>query len=341
MSLAPPPTRLVEDGHQHLGRFRGPAERNNLIDAAYRSWPRALRWWRLKEWQAVQIASPRLFANLALFDARVMQLRQVKVYDRARGVKHIHERKLPPRSLRIADQLLDSVNRHEDRTGMLAFTNRVAQGRIEVACELAATRDAPRVAGQLTLHTDRGASQVVSLPFAKGGMYSHKGMFPVEGELTIGDERVTLRPDDTLALLDDHKGYYPYVMRWDWVTCATWQGGLALGFNLTRNQCRDPQQHNENCAWRGDRIGVLPAIEVTRVNVGEPDEQWFFRDRDGKVDVRFTPTVPGDVRVNALVVESRYRGPFGTFAGRLEPEGLAPIVVDGWFGMGEDFHLRC
>jgi hypothetical protein len=340
-SLEAPPQRLVEEGRQTLGRFDGPAQSNNLIDADYRRWPRAMRWWRLKEWQAVQVASPRLFANLALFDARLMQLRQVKVYDRARGVKHIHEKKLPPRSLRIADQLLSSENRHADKAGSLSFVNRVGDGRIGVACELAATRDAPHIAARFSLLTDRGASQVVSLPFEKGGMYSHKGMFPVEGELTIGHERIRLDPDNTLALLDDHKGYYPYVMRWDWVTCATWQGGEPLGFNLTRNQVRDPEHYNENCAWRGDKLGVLPAVEVTRTRVGSPGETWFFRDRDGKVDVRFEPTVPGDVHVNALVVESRYRGPFGNFAGRLEPDGMAPISVDGWFGMGEDFHLRC
>ena len=57
--------------------------------------------------------------------------------------------------------------------------------------------------------------------------------------------------------------------------------------------------------------------------------------------MRFEPTVPGDVRVNAVVVDSRYRGPFGRFDGRLEPEGMEPIVIDGWFGMGEDFYLRC
>ncbi len=340
-TLALPPSRLVEDGRQVVGRFGAPAERNNLIDADYRGWPRALRWWRLKEWQAVQVASPRLFANLALFDARLMQLRQVKVYDRDRGVKHVHERKLPPRALRIADQLHDSVNRHADRGGELTFRNRFACGRIEVEVELAATADAPRVAGRFALLCDRGASQVVSLPFAHGGMYSHKGMFPVEGELTIGDQRVRLDPAEALALLDDHKGYYPYVMRWDWVTCATWQGGEALGFNLTRNQCRDPVHHNENCAWRGDRLGVLPAVEVSRTRVGQPGERWHFRDREGRVDVTFAPTVPGDVHVQAIVVESRYRGPFGRFTGRLEPAGMAPIVIDGWFGMGEDFHLRC
>ena len=289
----------------------------------------------------MQIASPRLFANLALFDARLMQLRQVKIYDRTRGVKYLHERKLPPRSLRIADQLLDSVNTYADRGGSLTFTNRFAQGRIECEVELAASRVAPQVTGRFSVLCDRGASQVVSLPFERGGMYSHKGMFPVDGELAIGGERVRLDPRDTLALLDDHKGYYPYVMRWDWVTCATWVDGVALGFNLTRNQCRDPLQYNENCAWRGDQIGVLPAIEVTRTGVGEPGERWVFRDREGRVDVAFEPSVPGDVRVQAVIVESRYRGPFGQFSGRLEPAGLPPIVVDGWFGMGEDFHLRC
>ncbi|HEY0251940.1 MAG TPA: DUF2804 family protein, partial [Kofleriaceae bacterium] len=65
------------------------------------------------------------------------------------------------------------------------------------------------------------------------------------------------------------------------------------------------------------------------------------RDRAGRVDVTFHPTVPGDVSVNAVIVHSKYRGPFGTFEGRIEPECLAPISVDGWFGMGEDFHLRC
>ena len=88
-------------------------------------------------------------------------------------------------------------------------------------------------------------------------------------------------------------------------------------------------------------IGLLPAATFEHENPRTPRERWRIRDRDGRIDLTFTPTVAGDVRVNALVVESRYRGPFGTFHGRLEPEGLAPIQIDDWFGMGEDFYLRC
>lgn len=338
-----PPPQLVERGRQHLGRFDGPPARANLIDAGYRHLPRPLRWLRLKEWQAFQIATPRLFANVALFDAKLMALMQAKVYDRQLGIKHLYERKLRPGAFRVANQLLDSATRYQDGNGALAFRNRMAEGRIEIELALPAGPHSPVMSGRLVVHTDRGASQVVSLPFGgEVGMYSHKGMFPVEGELVVGEVAHRLTLGDAVVLMDDHKGYYPYVMKWDWVTSAHHDAaGRAMGFNLTRNQCRDPEQFNENCVWIGDRIGRLPAVTFERAQVRQAGETWRIRDRDGRVDVVFEPTVPGDVKVNAVVVESRYRGPFGVFRGRLAAEGLESISVDGWFGMGEEFWLRC
>lgn len=337
-----PPTELVADGRQRFGRFHGPPPRANLLDALVGRWPRALRRVRLKEWQALQLATPELFVNLALFDVGLMALRQVKVYDRIRKVKHLHERKLRPGVLRLADQILDSTNRHADGAGHLELRNRWSAGAIDVDLAMAATKTAPAVRGAFTVHVDRGAPQIVSMPFAGDvGMYSTKGLFPVTGELEVDGRRHQLTAADTLALLDDHKGYYPYVMQWDWVTSASFVDGVGCGFNLTHNQVREPDRYHENCGWRGDQIGRLPAVTFTREKVREAGERWHVRDRAGRVDVTFTPTVPGDVKVNALVVKSKYRGPFGTFAGRVEPEGLAPISVDGWFGMGEEFWLRC
>ncbi|CAN5440025.1 hypothetical protein BH11MYX1_BH11MYX1_55990 [soil metagenome] len=340
--LLPAPPNLVDERRQHLGRFSGPPARVNLIDAAYHHLPRPLRKLRLKEWQAVQLGGPGVFVCLALFDAKLMSLMQAKIYDRERGHKSIHEWKLRPGALTIADQLIDSTTRYADKRGSLEFRNEVGAGRITVALDLHGIGELPRVAGKVVIHTDRGASHVASLPFAgEVGMYSHKGMFPAAGELAVGARTFTLEATDSLALLDDHKGFYPYVMRWDWVTSAAYVGDEACGFNLTRNQCRDPETFNENCAWRGDRLGVLPAVTFAREHVRTANERWRIRDREGRVDVTFHPTVPGDVSVNAVIVHSRYRGPFGQFEGRLEPEGLAPIRIDGWFGMGEDFHLRC
>ena len=341
-TLEAAPKRLVDDGEQRWGRFATPFERANLLDSRYRGLPKLLRKVRMKEWQALQITTPGLFANVALFDAKLMSLLQVKVYEREKSKKAIHEWKLRPGAFSVADQLLDSTNTYGDRRGFVTFTNELARGRITLDFDVAARDELPHVKGHVEVLCDRGASQVVSMPFeTAGGMYSHKGMFPIEGAIEIDGRRYALRPEDSLALLDDHKGFYPFVMQWDWVTSATHVKGEALGFNLTKNQCREPERFNENCAWRGDRLGVLPAVTFEREDVRGPNERWRIRDREGRVDVTFRPTVPGDVRVNAVVVESRYRGPFGIFDGRVEPEGLEPIVIDGWFGMGEDFYLRC
>ncbi|MEO8798540.1 MAG: DUF2804 domain-containing protein [Polyangiaceae bacterium] len=337
------PERLVEaDGTTHYGRYRTPFAHANLIDAPFHHLPRPIRRLRLKEWQALQLSAPGFFASFALFDAKAMTLVQAKVYESATGKKIAHEWKLRPFAFRLADQIVSSTNTYRDDRGVMTFTNDVADGRIVLEVDLRATRTLPRICGRVEVATDRGAFQVVSLPFEESGsMVSHKGMFPVSGTITVGDRTTRLRPDEAGALLDDHKGYYPYVMRWDWVTSAALRDGSVLGFNLTKNQCKGSERLNENCAWRGDRIAVLPAVTFEREKERAQGETWRIRDREGRVDVLFTPAIPGDVRVNAIIVESRYRGPFGTFRGRIAPEGMEAITLDDWFGMGEDFWLRC
>lgn len=297
----------------------------------------------------MQLSTPELFINLALFDAKLMSLVQVKIYDRARGEKYVFERKLPPAQLCIADSLFNSKNVYDGPGALLCFDNHVEDQRLHVVLDVAQGSSAgysgkprPRISGRFSLHYDAGAPQVVSQPFASGGMYSHKGMFPVSGYLTLGDRCTRLTPASSLALLDDHKGYYPYVMRWDWLTSAqVGEDGVPRGFNLTRNQCSEPERYNENCVWQADQVGALPSVQFEHLRRGTSSETWRITDRSGRVDVVFTPSVPGDVRVNALVVESRYRGPFGNIEGHLAAEGLPELRLDGWFGMGEDFYLRC
>ncbi len=332
-----PPDRLVESGVQRYGRFTQPPQRSNLLDARYLGLPRPLRRARLKEWQAIQVSSEQVFMNLALFDAKLLGLVQVKLYDRVRGVKHVFERQLPPGCLHIAESLYGTRNSHRGRGVTLCFDNRLDVGQIHVVLSVAPGAGRPRITGRFSLRVAEGAPQSVSLPFLRGGMCSSKGMFPVSGGLTIGDTQLTFRATDTLATLDDHKGYYPHVMRWDWFTASCFdEAGVARGFNLTANQCRDPERHNENCLWVGDSVTPLPAVRFSR-----SADEWLAASEGGEVSLRFKPSVPGDVRVNAGLIESRYQGPFGTFNGELRPSGGPPMMIHDWFGMAEDFYLRC
>ena len=141
-------------------------------------------------------------------------------------------------------------------------------------------------------------------------------------------------------MMDDHRGFYGYVMRWDWLTTAVRPaGGPWVGLNLTRNASRDPQQYNENACWIDGRCHALPPVDFER-SLNSGAERWVVRDDQGQVDLTFNVDVPGDLRLNALVIESRYRGPFGRINGFVRLAGVDPVEFDDVFGMGEEFYLR-
>ncbi len=172
-------------------------------------------------------------------------------------------------------------------------------------------------------------------------MYSHKALMPAAGFIEIGNETIEMTPDDSHVVMEDHKGFYPYVMKWNWVTGAGRDGdGVLTGFNLTENQSTDADRYNENCLWLGGKKSQLGAVTFDREDVGSDSEVWHVRDHEGRVNVDFRLAQNDDVRINALVLESRYRGPYGRFSGHIVDDEDNAIDVSCCLGMGEDFYLR-
>ncbi|MFV8754897.1 DUF2804 domain-containing protein [Nannocystaceae bacterium ST9] len=336
------PSRLVDDqGKIHFGTFAGPIADTNLIDA--KPWslnvPRPLRAMRLKEWQAFQFGDSRWFFAVALFNAKLIALVQVKVYDRANKRKYVYERKLPGWALDAPRNMLHSQMQYGE---LMLFFNRLDNDNFEIDLDIPAGPTMPRLRGSVSIYAEACEPQVVCIPFAENrGMYSHKACMQLDGLIDLGADTIELERADSFALMDDHKGYYPYVMRWDWVTGGGVDArGRRIGFNLTRNDSIDPARYNENCVWIDGRLHLLPPVRFTRRPELSP-EIWEVRDEAGEVAVDFVIELDGHVKVNALIVESRYRGPFGIVRGFVLGPGGERVELDGLFGMGEDFHLRC
>jgi hypothetical protein len=315
-----------------------------LIDA--QPWlvpvPRAVRALRLKEWEAAQFGNRRHFVTVALFNAKLLALVQIKVYDQQKRTKIVFERQLPGWALDPPRNLLDSRFDWFGDGASIRFQNRLAEDRVELDLDVPRTAAAPAIRGRVTAHAEGCEPEVVSIPFGDNrGMYSHKACLALTGELEVGDEKLAFGRDDSFFFIDDHKGYYPYVMRWDWVVGGGFDSaGRRIGFTLTRNESIDPERHNENCLWIDGKRHLLPAVRFSRQK-DHSSEVWQVRDRAGRVLVDFHVELEGAFRLNALVVESRYQGPFGRFSGRIESSSGEPVDVDGLFGMGEDFYLRC
>ena len=343
--LEPPPGALVTKGRVQFGHFSGGIRRPNLIDAKRPFGvpvPRSLRDLRLKEWQAMQLGNGRIFIHVALFQAKSLAMVQVKLYDRETREKRVFEKPVLPGAFRVAQGLFGTRTVYAKRGTRVAFENDLGNGTLLLRLDLKKRWGFPAVKAEISLDTRVTEPLVVSIPFGKNrGMYSHKGLFPATGRVVIGKNEHVFRRDNGYAFIDDHKGYYDYRMRWDWLTGAMHDAaGKLVGFNLTRNASIDPEGFNENCLWRDGKITLLPAVRFSRESKGS-QEIWRVRDDAERVDVEFSVEAQGDVKLNLGVIKSNYRGPFGHVRGRLVGASGEPLELDGVFGMAEDFDLRC
>lgn len=344
--LEPPPDALVHEGRIRFGHFSGGVRKPNLIDAKRPFgffMPRALRDLRLKEWQAMQLGNGRIFVHAALFNAKSLAMVQLKLFDRLTQKKLVFEKPVLPNAFSVAQGLYATRTSYEKGGVRLSFENDLEHGSLLLRIDIKRRLRLPAVKGELVLDTRGTDPLVVSIPFGENrGMYSHKGLFPVTGKLTIGRDEHVFRRENGYALVDDHKGYYDYRMRWDWVTGAAHDAsGTLVGFNLTRNASIDPDAYNENAFWRGGRITLLPAVRFERKKEKRGQEIWSVRDEKGLVDLEFRVEVQGDVKLNLGFIESNYRGPFGYVRGRLAGENGEALEIDRMFAMAEDFDLRC
>lgn len=308
----------VVDGHIQFGMYDQPFSKTNLIDAEI-GWPRPLKWLRLKEWQAAQILTERFIICLSIVTIKTLAHSQIKIFDRKTNKYHLTERKLLPWQIQLSDQVLDSVQ----KTKTIRFHNQLKRRRITVDFE----------DKNLSGHIEGidGILQVVSLPFPeRRGLVSHKGHFDASGEIKIDGKRYLLK--DAHLLMDDHKAYYSYVMKYNWTTGA----GVdvqkrRVAWNLTQNEGLEQERFNENCLWLEHDIIRLPAIFFKH----ESDTVWKIYDHQGEVDLTFERVHDSRVLFNYGVIESRYQGPLGEISGK-----IGPVKLKRQPAMGERFWLR-
>ena len=186
---------------------------------------------------------------------------------------------------------------------------------------------------------------VVSIPFDKKRprpLYSQKDFFKAEGRLVINGEEM-LSDEDTTAIVDDHRGYYPRRAHYDWVTtmgkCEVDGERKFLAFNLTRNQSIDQDRYNENILWQEGKSSLLPPVKFER-SVESKDfknySEWTVKDEHDMVNLKFKVYGLNPMIMHAGVVNIDYYITFGELEGYLRDEDGKKYVLDGMLGMGED-----
>jgi hypothetical protein len=346
-----PPTALIINGRHQFGTYDGPIVNLNPLDAStrlpapLRGAELALRNAGLKEWEAFQLGNEEWFLCGAVYDVKSIGLLQLIATHIPSGRIIRWLRRVPTWNLHVARGLHHTVTEGSARGFTVRFDNDIPGGSIFVSATHPG-RDGSDPLPAMTFTAtgecgpDQTAHLVICHPFTDStALYSHKSMMPASARLQIGGEVVTFEPENSFLLLDDHKGQYPRPMRYDWVTGASRQaGGDLIGFNLTANQIRNPEQFNENAVFINNEAHLLGAVRFERPNGVRG--LWKVRDNDGRVNVTFEPRVSSDIHVGPRHVLAEYYGPYGIFAGSIELADGRSISVDGFHGMGEQKLIR-
>lgn len=149
--------------------------------------------------------------------------------------------------------------------------------------------------------------------------------------------------ENSTAVVDDHRGYYPRRTHYDWVTTM---GRNEIGgeekffaFNLTRNQSLDQERYNENLIWFEGRTSLLPPVTFTRIPETKDFQdhaEWLIRDEYDMVNICFDVYGINPMIMHAAVVNIDYYVAFGVLSGYVRDEDGNKYILDGMMGMGED-----
>jgi hypothetical protein len=339
------PDAAVSGGAFALGRYGTPFRRANMLDVShpfhYRV-PRVLKNWRLKEWQAYQFGDSRWFFHASLYNAKSCSFVLFLAWDRERKKRYLIRRMLPGSIFRFSESLTGSDVYYRGARSLIESACDFDSGSMQLTVAHGSRAPERRFSGRFRFACSpkAAAPSVVCLPLGLNrAMYSAKMLMPMEGEFSIGGESHRFEGPSSMGIVDDQKGYYPYRMRYDWVSgFGADARGRRLGFNLNDNQVRDQSRYSENCMWINNKVWPLPPVKVTRPQ--GPAGEWIIQDTQGMVDLVFVPELANDTHFNLGVIENDYHGPLGSFRGTIGNGEGDKIKAELLYGVGEKEYLR-
>ena len=189
---------------------------------------------------------------------------------------------------------------------------------------------------------------IVSIPFPNSNnrtLYTQKDFFKFIGKLIINGEEM-LSDDESTAIVDDHKGFYPRRAFYDWVTTM---GKYNINgkkqwfaFNLTHNQSVDEESYNENIIFLEGKTSLLPPVKFERTvpcNKFSNYSEWIIKDKFDMVNLKFKIYGLNPMITHAIVINIDYYVVWGVLEGYLRDEEGNKYILDGMMGMGEDKRL--
>lgn len=362
----PTPKSMVRpDGSCEFGTFDKEFEEMELLKLnGPTALPNAFNRLKLTLWEATEVHFDNGILLAVVCDMGIFGKTLNVFYDKRTKTTYCWDTDLKSKDTQIAPNLIKgSVAFAKTDVSFVKYVNTFDEGKAHLSgshkgkCLITVPRkDKTAVAamkenvGEATIDYDVELTRisdpcVASIPFDKKRprpLYSQKDFFKAEGELTFNGEKMVSN-ENTVAIIDDHRGYYPRRAHYDWVTTLGRYNidgeDMYLAFNLTRNQSIDQERYNENILWLEGTSSILPPVKFSR-NPETKDfkdyQEVYIKDQYDMVNLTQKVYSINPMITHAGVVNIDYYITFGELEGFIRDETGKKYDLTGCVGMGED-----
>ena len=294
---------------------------------------------RKKKWNYWAVTSGDMLFSATIADVDRLQLGGAYLYHRA-NKRHIDRTAIvasgtAPMPEGIAG---DIAVEHGDMR--VALTDVGAGTRIRVTAAdfggapLEADIVLERPAGHETLNV------VIPWHDAQFQFTSKQNTLPASGYVRLGDELLEFTTP-SFGCLDYGRGVWPEHTFWNWGAASGWQHDRLVGLNLG-GKWTDGTGMTENGLCVDGRLTKLSEDLAFEYDIAARMMPWRVRTTvTDRVDLRFDPEferVSESGTPDGLFVSAHQM--FGTYSGRITPDGGEPLELRDLFGWIEDHEAR-
>lgn len=337
------PDSIVENGQAHFGTFDKPFKKLNMLDCKKpcgRLMPDFMKKSRLTEWEAFEVHLDQGALISAVYNTGPFGFSIFVWFDKRSKKIYSWRNIVPVKKAKVASQLVDDYCELNVKKSSYVIKNDLMNGKAS-AKGWSENRKSGKI--EIDVQVERVAPiSNVSIPFGENKpLYSEKDFFKATGYITVNGEKFETN-DNSVAIIDDHKGYYPFFAHYDWLTtmgkCEIDGQQKYFAFNLTRNQSIDQDNYNENIIWIEGASYPMPPVKFSKEK--RKSKVWTIRDEHGCVDLRYEIDNVFYMPIHLLVVDVYYALPFGRIYGYVKDTEGRKYTVDGMLGIGEDKTTR-
>ena len=334
------PKSIIENGVSNFGTFNTPFEDLNLLNVHHQSkcLPDFMNRFRLTEWEAFEVNLDIGCLVCAVYNnMNLMGMGIIVFYNKEEDKIYTYKKMTLPCKVSVCKTLLSSTTKINLKNFKLEINNNFENGEAKINADVYNKKNGSL---KLDFKIKRVSKpSIVSIPLGKNKpLYTEKDIFSVQGNLTF-NERICEANDKSVAIIDDHKGYYPYKAHYDWLTTMIKLNidgkEQYFGFNLTKNQSLNEDDYNENLIWTENETYPLPPVKFTH-----DGNSWKINDEYGLVNLKFTISQTFKMMMHLGILDISYYLPFGKVSGTLKTIEGKEFILNEEYAIGEDKSTR-